>query len=45
MLQSNINKELKMFPSYSQVKEFWTNYTANVQKFWEDFYKDLSKKN
>ena len=34
-----------MFPSYSQVKEFWTNYTANVKKFWEDFYKDLSKKN
>lgn len=34
-----------MFSSYSQVKEFWTNYAANVQKFWEDFYKDLSKKN
>ena len=33
-----------MFPTYAQVKEFWTSYAANVQKFWTDLYKDVSKK-
>ncbi len=33
-----------MFPTYTQVKEFWTGYLKNVQTFWTDFYKDISNK-
>tara|TARA_R100000234_G_scaffold117927_1_gene97298 strand:- start:213 stop:320 length:108 start_codon:yes stop_codon:yes gene_type:complete len=33
-----------MFPTYAQVKEFWTGYLKNVQVFWTDFYKDISNK-
>jgi len=29
------------FPTYSQVKEFWSGYFNNVQKFYKDWAEDV----
>ena len=31
------------FPTYSQVKEFWSGYLGNVQKFYSDWSEDVKK--
>ena len=40
MLQCNITKETNMF-TYSQVKEFWSNYFKNAEQFVKDWQKDI----
>ena len=42
MLQCNINKGEKMPTyTYSQVKEFWSNYFKNAEQFVKDWQKDV----
>ena len=31
------------FPTYAQVKDFWTGYFDNVQKFYSDWSEDVQK--
>lgn len=31
------------FPTYAQVKEFWTGYFNNMSKFVKDWQEDVSK--
>ena len=31
------------FPTYAQVKEFWTGYFNNVSKFMKDWQQDVMK--
>ena len=42
MLQCNITKEINMF-TYSQVKEFWSNYFKSLEQFTKDWQKDISE--
>jgi hypothetical protein len=42
MLQCNITKETNMF-TYSQVKEFWSNYFKSLEQFTKDWQKDVSE--
>ena len=42
MLQCNINKGEKMPTyTYSQVKEFWSNYFKSAEQFIKDWQKDV----
>ena len=42
MLQCNINKGENMPTyTYSQVKEFWSNYFKNAEQFVKDWQKDV----
>ena len=31
------------FPTYSEVKEFWTGFYSNVNKFWNDWSDDVKQ--